>query len=118
MKGCVEIFTKLEREERPVEHQIDRLSRIARFAGRVFGVEMSVGRSGDQFEFLDDIGDPVMLDGESVPCATRAQSEDGSIDKVIALNALIAAAVLKLQEIDRLSGIQPGMPEAGPGPHL
>jgi len=109
MKGCVEIFTKLEREERPVEHQIDRLSRIARFAGRVFG---------DQFEFLDDIGDPVMLDGEAVPCATRAQSEDGSIDKVIALNALIAAAVLKLQEIDRLSGIQPGMPEAGPGPHL
>lgn len=100
-----------------MEHHIERLSRIARFAGRVFGVEMSVGRSGDNFEFLDDIGDPITLDGERLPCAMLAQAEDGSVDKIIALNALVAAAVLKLQEIDRLSGI-PGMPEAGPGAHL
>ena len=80
------------------------LSRAARNLGRVFGVTLGVGRSGEVLMFVDDLGEPVVngyeKDGETeCLAATKREIDDGMFLKLFGGRAIYAAMVLKISEI-------------------
>jgi len=80
------------------------LTRAARNVGRVYGVSLGVGTSGDNLMFVDDLGEPV-VDGfgpgqaTEVVCCSRHEIEDGTFLKLFAARSLYAALTLKFGEI-------------------
>jgi hypothetical protein len=80
---------------------IERLNRLARLVGRVFGIEIGVDENGDRLIFVDSNDDPITNDGEEIIAATKDEIEDKSLLAEFPVRAFRAAGILKYQEIER-----------------
>jgi hypothetical protein len=79
----------------------ERLNRLSRMLGRVFGIEVGVDESGDRLIFVDDDGEPITDDGEEIIAATREEIADKTFLKDFASRAGRAGAVAKWQQMER-----------------
>lgn len=79
----------------------ERLNRLARLIGRIFGIEIGVDGQGDRLIFVDDDDDPISHDGQELVAATAQEIEDGTFLTDFHVRALRAAGIAKYQEIER-----------------
>jgi hypothetical protein len=78
----------------------ERLNRLARMVGRVFGVEIGVDESGDRLVFVDDIDEPLTNDGQEIIAVTPDEIQNKDIGE-FSVRALRAAGIAKYQQIER-----------------
>jgi hypothetical protein len=79
---------------------IERLNRVLKAIGRVFGTEIEVEESGDHLIFIDVDGEPVTLDGEELIAMSPQEIAAKAIGEVAA-RALRAGWIAKYAEIER-----------------
>jgi hypothetical protein len=79
---------------------IERLNRVVKAIGRVFGTEIEVEESGDHLIFIDVDGEPVTYDGEELIAMSPQEIADKAIGEVAA-RALRAGWIAKYAEVER-----------------
>ena len=79
----------------------ERLNRLARMIGRVFGIEIGVDGSGDRLIFVDDDDEPIFADGDEIIAATKEEVDGKKYLDDFAVRAFRAALLAKNDEMER-----------------
>jgi hypothetical protein len=79
---------------------VERLNRVARAIGRIFGTEIEVEESGDHLIFIDVDGEPITYDGEELIAMSPSEIAAKAIGEV-PMRALRAGWIAKYAEVER-----------------
>lgn len=89
-------------EVREFEEAVHILNRLTEIIARPFAVIIGVGVSGSTVEFVDEEGDPIADDGETLFATTSEEIQAGEHLRMFAQRALRAATVASYQKLERL----------------